>query len=73
MSPLVDALFLAVLLVLFVALVASVVAGRRMTDREAVGHDPRTCKGCAELRHPSNRHTRAFLAAMPRQTRKGER
>ena len=58
----------------FPALVASVVVGRRMTDRERedVVHDPRTCRGCAVLRHPSSRHTRAVLAAIPRQTRKGE-
>lgn len=73
MNPALDFLFRAVIAGAFLVLVASVVVGRRLTDRAAVGHDPRTCKGCAELRHPSRRHARAVLAAIPRQTRKGKR
>lgn len=72
MSPALDLLVRVLMAAAFIALVASVACGRRMTDPEAVEHDPRRCPRCAELRHPSAVHTRAVLAAIPRQTRKGD-
>lgn len=75
MHPVVDWLFRSVLVLAFAALVASVVIGRRLTDREApAAHDARTCSGCAALRHPSQHEARTALAALlPRQTRRGQR
>ncbi|GAB2327932.1 hypothetical protein [Streptomyces variabilis] len=73
MSPAADLLLRLGLLVAFFGLVAAVTVWRRQTDEASVVHDARTCTGCAELRHPSNRHARAVLAGLPRQTRKGDR
>lgn len=72
MSPLADLLLRLAAIVAFFGLVAAVTRWRRQTDQADEVHDPRTCTGCAELRHPSNRHARIALAALPRQTRKGE-
>lgn len=72
MSPLVDFLFRAVMALVFLALVASVVAGRVRSSRPAPAHDPRTCMACVVMRHPSNRGTRQALTAIPRQDRGGE-
>lgn len=64
----------------FFLLVASVVIGRRLTDRAqvaaeeaAAGHDPRTCAWCARYRHPSRRAARTLLARIPRQPQGGDR
>ncbi|MCC9686942.1 hypothetical protein [Streptomyces sp. MNU103] len=74
MNPVADLLFRLAVIVAFFGLVAAVTTWRRQTapDAAEVSHDPRTCTGCAELRHPSNRHARIALAALPRQ-RKGDR
>lgn len=72
MSPLEDFVFRLVGAVLFVLLVASVVAGRLRASRPAPVHNPRTCLACVALRHPSNRETRQALTAIPRQDRGGE-
>ncbi|MCF3960339.1 hypothetical protein [Streptomyces fuscigenes] len=61
---------------LFMSLVLGALCGRVLTDREAAlaeGHDPSTCRDCAQLRHPSQREARQGLAAIPRQTRGGDR
>lgn len=72
MSPTADFLFRLLGAVLFLALVASVLLGRRRSDRAAVAHDPHRCRECVQLRHPCNRVARAALAAIPHQTRGGD-
>ncbi|MFI9806244.1 hypothetical protein ACIHEJ_18125 [Streptomyces sp. NPDC052301] len=67
----IDALILGVMAACFVLLVVAVVFGRTEADRSAHGariphprkQDPRTCLGCAQMRHPSQSGARHQLAA----------
>ncbi|MGA5496698.1 hypothetical protein ACPCSP_20285 [Streptomyces cinereoruber] len=38
-----------------------------MNQHSSPDHDPRTCRLCGPLRHPSHVKTRRALAALPRQ------
>ncbi|MGV2914628.1 hypothetical protein [Streptomyces alfalfae] len=74
MSPTMDLLFHLLMGAVFLAMVVSVVLGRRLTDRAAAaeaGHDPYQCRDCAPLRHPCNQDLRKALESLPRQTRGG--
>lgn len=65
-----DLLFL---LALAGALVAAVLCGRSRMGRAVAAHDPWRCRECVRFLHPANRAARLALAALPRQTRGGDR
>ncbi|MEU5834551.1 hypothetical protein ABZ820_12875 [Streptomyces diacarni] len=53
-----------------VILTAAAIAYRTASAEPGPEHDPNQCPHCARLRHPSQRHTRAALARIPRQRRR---